>query len=283
MLIVGTNRIGIVPDPISPQVIPRPEGWRPGQPAPWADVPAPSRQRITIERVRDALGAVDQLNPVPTVLEVERVLGPTILAKESDAPPVANLNSAVLALLFEEEGEARLIFTLRSSSLRSHRGQVSFPGGRIEGGEQPLATALREANEEVSLDPAAVTPIGWLHPVHTLASSSLILPVVATVRERPHLVASPAEVARIFDVALSDLATPSIFHEERWSIPGRFIPGSPDASFPVWFFEAAGEIIWGATARMIFELLSLILKAPLPPDRGAEDGSTTHQVAGSIR
>ncbi|HEY1829396.1 MAG TPA: CoA pyrophosphatase [Acidimicrobiales bacterium] len=272
-----------MPDPISPQVIPRPEGWRPGRPAPWADLPEPARQGITIERVRHALDAVDQLSPVPTILEVERDLGPAILATESGVPPLASLNSAVLALLFEEDGEARLILTLRSSSLRSHRGQVSFPGGRIEEGEQPLGTALREANEEVSLHPADVTPIGWLHPVHTLASSSLILPVVATVPERPHLVASPAEVARIFDVALSDLADPGIFHEERWSIPGRVIAGSPDASFPVWFFEVAGEIIWGATARMIHELLSLILQAPFQRDGGDQDGTGTHQVAGSIR
>jgi len=76
------------------------------------------------------------------------------------------------------------------------------------------------------------------------------------------VVASPAEVARVFDVPLRDLADPEIFHEERWSFPGRPIPGSPagsNDSFPVWFFEVEGELIWGATARMIHELLRVVL------------------------
>ena len=60
-------------------------------------------------------------------------------------------------------------------------------------------------------------------------------------------------------MALAELADPSIFHEERWRIPGREIPGSDDNSFPVWFFEVAGEMIWGATARMLHELLSIVL------------------------
>jgi hypothetical protein len=72
-------------------------------------------------------------------------------------------------------------------------------------------------------------------------------------------VASPVEVERVFDVALAELADPEIFHEERWSIAGRVIPGTDDNSFPVWFFEVHGEMIWGATARMIYELLSIVL------------------------
>ena len=58
---------------------------------------------------------------------------------------------------------------------------------------------------------------------------------------------------------MSELADPAIFHEERWHIPGRRIPGSADDSFPVWFFETSGEMIWGATARMIHELLYVVL------------------------
>ena len=64
---------------------------------------------------------------------------------------------------------------------------------------------------------------------------------------------------RVFDVALAELADPAVFHEERWSVPGRSVPGSADGSFPVWFFEVAGEMIWGATARMLHELLSIVL------------------------
>ena len=93
----------------------------------------------------------------------------------------------------------------------------------------------------------------------TMVSSSLIQPVLATLAGRPHLVPNPTEVERVFDVALAELADPAIFHEERWRFTGRSIPGSDDDSFPVWFFEVSGEMIWGATARMIHELLGVVL------------------------
>ena len=136
---------------------------------------------------------------------------------------------------------------------------MSFPGGRLDAGESVVTGALREAYEEVHLDPATVTVVGWVHPLMTMVSASLIQPVLATVVGRPDLIPSPAEVERVFDVSLAELADPSVFHEERWSIPGREIPGSDDNSFPVWFFEVSGEMIWGATARMLYELLRVVL------------------------
>jgi 8-oxo-dGTP pyrophosphatase MutT (NUDIX family) len=205
------------------------------------------------------VSAQGQDGPVPDDIGAGAVLAPSFVVNETSVPALRFVNSAVLAVLFEEDGEARLIFTRRSNSLRSHRGQVSFPGGRLDPGETPTAAAMREAYEEVALNPADVTAVGWIHPVLTLVSDSLIMPVLATVGSRPHLVASPHEVERIFDVSLSDLAEPGIYHEERWSIPGRQVPGRPDNSFAVWFFEVAGEMIWGATARMIHELLSVVL------------------------
>jgi len=90
-------------------------------------------------------------------------------------------------------------------------------------------------------------------------SGSLIMPVLATLPGRPHLVPNAGEVERVFDVSLAELADPGIFHEERWTIAGRTIPGSDDDSYAVWFFEVSGELIWGATARMIHELLSIVL------------------------
>ena len=111
----------------------------------------------------------------------------------------------------------------------------------------------------MGLAPSLVTAVGWLHPVVTMVSASRILPVLAMVGSRPHLVPSPAEVERVFDVALSELADPDVFHEERWRIPGRVIEGSGESSFPIWFFEVSGEMIWGATARMLHELLGVVL------------------------
>jgi 8-oxo-dGTP pyrophosphatase MutT (NUDIX family) len=245
--------------PVPPQVIPRPGDWRPGGPPPWADLAPARRTSIGLDRVVAALGALGQGGPAPGEIDAEGVVGPALLMSESLLPPVRVVNSGVLALLFEEEGEARVVLTRRSSHLRTHRGEVSFPGGRLDEGEDPASAARREAHEEVGLEPASVASIGWLHPVMTMVSASLILPIVATVPGRPRLVANPAEVERVFDVTLAELADPAVFHEEHWRIPGRVIQDSADGSFPVWFFEVSGEMIWGATARMLHELLSVVL------------------------
>ena len=176
-------------------------------------------------------------------------------------PWPTRINSGVLVPLFEEGGEARLVLTRRSTDLRTHQGQVSFPGGRLDAGEDATAAARREAYEEVGIEPSSVTTVGWLHPVMTVVSSSFIQPVLATLPGRPHLEPNPTEVERVFDVSLAELSDLDIFHEERWHIAGRDIPGSDDNSFPVWFFEVSGEMIWGATARMLYELLSIVLDA----------------------
>jgi len=238
-------------------VIPRPVDWRPGGPPPWADVAPARRTSIGLARVLAALDAAGQGGPPPAdVVSVAQFEAPVV--GEIPAPPQA-VNAGVLAPLFEEDGEARVVLTRRSDDLRTHRGQVSFPGGRVDEGEDAHAAALREAHEEVGLDPGLVTAVGWLHPVLTMVSASFILPVLGTLAERPHLVANPTEVERIFDVSLAELADPDVFHEERWRFPGRVIAGSEDNSFPVWFFEISGELVWGATARMLHELLSLVL------------------------
>ena len=243
--------------PVPPQVIPRPPTWRPGEPAPWAAAPAVRRKGIHVGRVLRALDALGQRGPVPQHLGGDAMFAGATIINESEVPALGRVNAGVLAALFEEEGEARLILTRRSSRLRTHKGEVSFPGGRLNEGEDPAAAARREGHEEVDLDPALVTMVGWLHPVTTLASPALIVPVIAALPGRPHLVASPREVERVFDVALAELADPAVFHEERWQVPGRIIPGSPDNSFAVRFFEVSGELIWGATARMISELVTI--------------------------
>jgi 8-oxo-dGTP pyrophosphatase MutT (NUDIX family) len=252
-----------MPRPIPPQVIPRPAEWSLGDGAPWATAPASARRDISLARVRAALAAHGQRGPVPEGIGEDQILVPAVVVDEAE-PAAADrmINAAVLAVLFEEDGEARLIFTRRSTSLRSHRGEVSFAGGRLDEGERPWAAALREAYEEIALDPALVTVEGWIHPVLTVVTGSLIMPIVASVPGRPHLVPSPAEVERVFDVSLRDLADLENFHEERWHLGARRAGGTPDGSVIVWFFEVEGEMIWGATARMIHELLDMVL-APL--------------------
>jgi len=184
----------------------------------------------------------------------------------ADAFPDPGSPSAVLVAVFEEEGEARVVLTRRSAHLRSHRGEVSFPGGRLDGGETPEEGALREAAEEIGLDPGPVEPVGRLTAVTTFSAGSTITPVVGLLPGRPQLVPSPTEVEHVFDVALAELADASMFREEWWTVPGRSpavvagddVPG--DAPFPVWFFELPDDTVWGATARMLVELLRLVLE-----------------------
>jgi 8-oxo-dGTP pyrophosphatase MutT (NUDIX family) len=163
--------------------------------------------------------------------------------------------SAVLVALFEEAGESRVVLTRRSTRLRTHRGQVSFPGGRLDPGEDAVAAALREAHEEVGLDAAAVRPVGYLAPAFAFSTGAPITPVVATLGSRPVLVPNPDEVDRAFDASLSDLAATCT--EEWWQEPD--LP-----RFPMYFFAVEGETIWGATARMLVDLLTTVLVEDLP-------------------
>jgi 8-oxo-dGTP pyrophosphatase MutT (NUDIX family) len=222
-------------------------------------LPEVERTGITIDRVLGALGSIGQRGPVPADPGTDQLLIPIAPSDGVGAATARDVNAGVLVAMFEELGETRVILTRRSTAMRTHRGEVSFPGGRIDAGEDATAAARREAREEIALDPALVTVVGWIHPVMTMVSASLIMPVLATVERRPDLTPSPQEVERVFDVSLAELADPDVFHEERWSVPGRAVRGSADGSVPIWFFEVSGEMIWGATARMIYELLRIVL------------------------
>ncbi len=144
-----------------------------------------------------------------------------------------------------------MILTRRSSKLRSHTGEVSFPGGRMERGESALGAARREAHEEVGLDPATVTPVGRLSTLTTSISPAPITPVVATLPGRPRLVANPDEVDRVFTVALAALADPEVHHSELWE-------WTDGVERCIDFFDLEGDTVWGATARMLSELLDWV-------------------------
>lgn len=247
------------PDPVPadpaawPQVVPRPPSARPGAPSPWAGLEPVARRGISLARVEAALERAGRTGAVPAA-------GPGPHPPGTGLLPGRPGPAAVLVALFEEEGEARTVLTRRSTALRTHRGEVSFPGGRVDPDEHVVAAACREAAEEVGMDEDSVRVFGWLRPVVTFSSGSLIVPVVAALPGPPHLVPNPAEVARVFDVSLAELAADGVFHEERWTVPGRPVATtSPDGSFPVWFFDVAGETVWGATARMLYDLLCLVL------------------------
>ncbi len=163
------------------------------------------------------------------------------------------VGSAVLVAMFEENGQVRVVLTRRSSHLRSHSGQVAFPGGGRDGGESLEQTALREAHEEIGLDPASVEIVGRLAPLGSPVRSTLVVPFVGLLGGRPaQLEPNPAEVDRIFDVGLAELTAEGVYREELWPRDGVVMP--------IAFFEVADEIIWGLTARILARLLSLVLQ-----------------------
>lgn len=212
------------------QFIPRPTASRRGQPAPWDGLHLDDR-RITLEAIQFSLADADR--PRPSRLE-----GTGVRA------------SAVLAPLYEQNGDVHVVLTRRAQHLRSHRGEVSFPGGGQEIGEDLRATALRESQEEVGLDPTSVEIVGELDHLETVTSRSFITPFVGVLPGRPALVPNPNEVERILHVRLADLLAPDVFREERW--------GLPPLERPIYFFEIVGDTVWGATAFMLRNFLALI-------------------------
>ena len=213
-----------------PQHIPRPPGTAPGAPAPWADHD-PARRRPSLDDIRRALAG----GPAPA---------------RSPMEDVAHA-SAVLAPLYEHDGEVWVVLTRRSWHLRSHRGEVSFPGGRQEPGETLWEAALREAWEEVDLDRTTVEHVGELDHLATVTSRSFIVPYVGVLPGRPELTPNEHEVDAILHVPLSELLDPAVHREELWDWGGG-------VRRSLHFFELVGDTIWGATGSMLVDLLTRI-------------------------
>jgi 8-oxo-dGTP pyrophosphatase MutT (NUDIX family) len=160
---------------------------------------------------------------------------------EPDAAPLKN--AAVLVALVERPAGLSVILTRRSDTLRSHTGQVALPGGRCDPGETPWATALREAHEEIGLDPSHVTVAGLSTPYRT-GTGYHVIPVVGFVTPPFTLSPNPDEVADIFEtpfVFLMDLAN----YEQR---QGK-TPAGDERRFYALTWE--DRLVWGATAGML--------------------------------
>ncbi len=195
--------------------------------------------------------------PLVSLLKSRLALNPP-----EPAPPSNLVSAAVLAPLFFKEGEeAQLLFTQRTLTLKDHRGQISFPGG-VRGPEDPdlLATALRETREEIGLDPRVVELLGALEPVATLTGYR-ITPFLGLIPHPYEFHPNPQEVARLLLLPLEGFFDPARWSSRAYQYQGR--------NSRVCDWRGDGELIWGATARILLNLLALLDQHPIPGDRHA--------------
>lgn len=169
----------------------------------------------------------------------------------------------MLAVLHEGATGSEVLITKRSMHLSSHRGELSFPGGRLDEGETFEEAALREAHEEVGLAAGQVQVIGRLDPLSTFVSNSFIVPVVAHAERRPAVAPASAEVDEVLWVPLWVLAEADRYREEWWM--------RAPVERSIFFFELDGETLWGATARMIHQMLRIIHGVDTPPPPSWDD------------
>ncbi|GAC1489623.1 MAG: hypothetical protein NVS1B9_10620 [Solirubrobacteraceae bacterium] len=158
-------------------------------------------------------------------------------------------HAAVLVPVYLQQGALHLVFTRRRDDLRNHAGQISFPGGRRDAGDASLAaTALREAEEEIGLEPRLVQLLGALQPTPTIATDFAVYPFVGLIAPGISWTPSPREVDEVLELSIEDLRE----GYERRTLTRRGV------SFRTDCFVVGRHLIWGATARILQDLLDRI-------------------------
>ena len=203
----------------------------------------------------------------PELERIRRALHPLQAPPQREAWNLAELDgllpqdrslipAAVLVGLLARPAQLTVLLTLRTEELRHHAGQVSFPGGRIEPDDPgPAAAALREAREEIGLEPTQAVPLGWLDPLATVTGFR-VLPLVAAIAADFVPVADPREVASVFEVPLAHLLAPANLKRVALDYRGRtrhvleYLP------------HEGGARIWGATASMLQNFMERLDAVP---------------------
>jgi 8-oxo-dGTP pyrophosphatase MutT (NUDIX family) len=177
----------------------------------------------------------------------ERTLRDLLLAPEEAAKLKAQggIRAAVLIPLYALDGGLVAVFTRRTEELRRHGGEISFPGGRQDPDEELRQTALREAEEEIGLAPELVTIVGALPPTPTFVTNYAVYPFVGMIEAGGSFRPNPVEVAEVVELALADLAAGF----ERKRLIRRGVPIKTPT------YTVGGHLIWGATARIVGQLL----------------------------
>lgn len=174
------------------------------------------------------------------------------LSPASFEPPEGMRRAAVVAPLFVKEKELWVLFTKRSENLVTHRGQVSFPGGAEEKDDSNLQeTALRETEEEIGLARDRIVVLGKLSPIVTV-TDFYVEPYVAAIPYPVQLKPSPEEVEELWEIPVAALMAPTAVEEREF--PGR--------EEPVLFYHYGPKTVWGATARILSELLQALAGQP---------------------
>lgn len=157
--------------------------------------------------------------------------------------------SAVMLVLHSTQHEADLLLTQRAAHLKHHKGQWSFPGGRIEEGESPLQAAMRETQEEVGLRIKSHQVVGELAPLYVFGSKNWVRPFVAICDQKEALKPDPSEVDKAVYVPLTHFRNPSFKGEHRMHFAGY------ERQVPHWRLPDSPVPLWGATAMILHELL----------------------------
>jgi 8-oxo-dGTP pyrophosphatase MutT (NUDIX family) len=210
--------------------------------------------RVAPEELRCWMGEhLDPLEDSPPAWNGVPISAATV-AGWLDEPEKAMEHAAVLVGLVERDHGLSVILTRRSDNLRSHTGQVALPGGRRDPGESPVQTALREAQEEIGLDPAFVSAVGLSTPFRT--PRHLIVPVVGFVTGDFSLTANPVEVAEIFETPFGYLMDPA-----NYELKERLMPAGDWRRFYATTHE--NQYIWGVTAGILRTLYDRLYGAAL--------------------
>ncbi|NCW84398.1 MAG: CoA pyrophosphatase, partial [Acidimicrobiia bacterium] len=213
------------------QVIPRPNNYRTIDHNPFTNLDT------------RALQSLDAVSAAVKAFKPDQIL----------RQPLENARpSAVLVGLFETSRGVEAILTRRSQEMTNHRGEISFPGGRLDAGETAVDAALRETHEEIGLLPSDARVVGELNGMATVVSNSHIVPIVARYASAPKFRAVNSEVDRVFSVPLLELTQKDTYSQEHWVFSDR--------EFQINFFYLDDETIWGATARILFQVMMLAVK-----------------------
>ena len=168
--------------------------------------------------------------------------------RPASEPPEGQRRAAVLVPLFVRDGGLRVLLTRRTETVEHHRGQISFPGGVEEDDDDsPFATAARETEEELGIAPGDIHLLGALTPLTTV-TEFFVEPFVGAI-PYPHVLRpAEAEIAEVIDPPVAALLDPKILET-------RLLPGQEE---PTLFYHYGRHVIWGATARILRELLEAL-------------------------